>query len=163
MKERLAAIAVVVLLLGGFLVFRPRGEVSAEATIQASFDAAKRGAVREYLACFGGDLARQLEAARREAGDEPFARGLQARTGQIQGLVLSGGGAAEPGEEDTVLQVEVVFRDRNEVQDYKLTNQWGRWRIVWIGPSTSVKMPIPYGTPVFPAEDTSTPTEAGDG
>lgn len=163
MKERVAAIAVVVLLLGGFLVARPRAEGSAEATVQASFDAAKRGAVREYLACFGGELARQLTAARRESGGEAFARDLQARVGQIQGLVLSKGAAAEPGGEDATLQVEVVFRDRNEVQDYKLTNQWGRWRIVWIGPATSVKMPIPYGTPVFPTEDASAPAAAGSG
>ena len=163
MKERLAAIAAVALLLGGVLVFRPRRETSAEAAVQASFDAAKRGAVREYLACFDGDLARKLAAARREAGDGAFARGLQGRAAQIQGLVLSKGDTTETDEADAVLEVEVVFRDRNEVQDYRLTNRWGRWRIVWIGPSTSVKMPIPYGTPVYSTENTRPRNEAGDG
>ena len=155
MKERIAAIAAVVLLLACVPLFRPRGERSAEAVVQASFDAAKRGAVSEYLACFGGDLAKQLAVARREAGTDAFGRELQGRARQIQGLVLSTPGQTEADESGAILQVEVVFRDRNEVQDSRLAKQGGRWRIVWIGPSKTVKMPIPYGTPVFPAEETA--------
>jgi len=127
-----------------------RGRATPEVVVQQSLAAARTGSVRDYLTCFGGALRDQMEATRRELGEERFAQSLQRRATQTVGVATSRVPSEPAGSTDVVLRVEQVFRDRNEVQDFVLARRWGRWRIVALGVSNTKQMPIPYGTPVLP-------------
>lgn len=152
-------IGVLVVIGAGALVTRKGGGAQGpETVVYAAFDAAAKGDANTYLGCFGGEMAQKIAAARRESGEARFAADLRERAGAITGLAVSR--AAESGgsgpADAALLRVEQVFRDRNEKQDFLLRRRWGGWRIHQIGPAATVKMPIPYGTPVYAEEPAPT-------
>lgn len=129
------------------------GDRGPEATVYAMFEAAGKGDAKAYLDWFRGELLMRLEAARRESGDVRFAEDLRRRTSGMTGIAISRPAAdAEASADTAILRVEQVFRDRNETQDFMLRRERRRWRIDNIGPANTVKMPIPYGTPVYAPE-----------
>ncbi len=163
MKRTVAAVALAVFCLAllAFFRSRPAGPAAPESTVHRMIDAARRGAVRDYLNCFDGALRRRLEADRRDAGAEAFGRDLRARYADVTGVAITrqtlDDAAAESGE--VVLRVETVYRDRNEEQDVRLRRTFGGWRIMATGPARGVVMPIKYGTPVTsPPEQSRTST-----
>lgn len=124
-----------------------------EGTVYAMFEAVGKGDVAGYLDCYRGELLDRLKAAARESGEARFAEDLRRRGEGMTGIAISRPpGDAEASTGAAVLRVEQVFRDRNEAQDYSLRRERGRWRIEGIGPANTVKMPIPYGTPVYGPE-----------
>jgi len=153
-KRTVAAAALVVFCLALLAFFRSRAaQDSPESVVHRMVDAARRGAVRDYLACFGGALRRQLEGARKDAGDGAFGRDLRSRYAEVTGVATTRGtveGPADGESGEILLRMETVYRDRNEVQEVRLRRMFGGWRIVATGPARGVVMPIKYGTPVVP-------------
>lgn len=147
---------VLIAVMGVMLFLRSGGppQPDPEAVIHRVFRAAAAGDISKYLDCFTGELRTKLEAARRETGDERFRKDIVESAAGITGIAISRPAATEAPIADgkTALVVERVFRDRNEGQTHVLSFLRGRWRIESIGPATTVKMPIPYGTPVYAAE-----------
>ncbi len=141
---------------------RGGGDRGPEATVYAMFEAVGKGDVAGYLDCYGGELLDRLKAAARESGDARFAEDLRRRGEGMTGIAISRPpGDAASSAESAILRVEQVFRDRNEAQDYSLRRRRGRWRIEGIGPANTVKMPIPYGTPVYAPESATNVMSAG--
>lgn len=157
-----AALAVLVA-FGAVLLARSRGrtEGGPDPAIYAMFEAAGKGDANAYLACFGGELLARLQTARREAGEERFAEELRRGVSGITGIAISRppNTAGTGGAPTATLRVEQVFRDRNETKDFSLRRERGRWRIESIGPAATVKMPIPYGTPVYAPEPSAAPAK----
>lgn len=153
MKDRLPLILTVavlaVLIALGALRSRRGDPVAnaAAATIGRALRAAVAGDVDSYLACFGEPLRGQLERAVAESGRPAYAASLQARASAMTGWAVTALPASSPGSE-TRWRVEVVCRDRNEVQDYAMRLLDGSWRIADLGAAASVQMPIAYGIAV---------------
>ncbi len=113
--------------------------------IEASGD----GAVEAYLDLFAGEVREQLESVRDEMGDAPFEQYLRQRVAGLKGVAVTG--EEELG--DIVrLEVEYVRETSYETQRLDLRSSRGRWRIVALGPTHEREPPVPYGTPVGPAE-----------
>ena len=113
--------------------------------IEASGD----GAVEAYLDLFAGEVREQLESVRDEMGDVPFEQYLRQRVADLKGVAVTG--EEELG--DIVrLEVEYVRETSYETQRLDLRSSRGRWRIVALGPTHEREPPVPYGTPVGPAE-----------
>ena len=113
--------------------------------IEASGD----GAAEAYLDLFAGEVREQLESVRDEMGDAPFEQYLRQRVAGLKGVAVTG--EEELG--DIVrLEVEYVREASYETQSLDLRSSRGRWRIVALGPTHEREPPVPYGTPVGPAE-----------
>ena len=113
--------------------------------IEASGD----GAAEAYLDLFAGEVREQLESVRDEMGDAPFEQYLRQRVAGLKGVAVTG--EEELG--DIVrLEVEYVRETSYETQRLDLRSSGGRWRIVALGPTHEREPPVPYGTPVGPAE-----------
>ena len=113
--------------------------------IEASGD----GAAEAYLDLFAGEVREQLESVRDEMGDAPFEQYLRQRVAGLKGVAVTG--EEELG--DIVrLEVEYVRETSYETQRLDLRSSRGRWRIVALGPTHEREPPVPYGTPVGPAE-----------
>ena len=113
--------------------------------IEASGD----GAADAWLDLFAGEVREQLESVRDEMGDAPFEQYLQQRVADLKGVAVTG--EEELG--DIVrLEVEYVREASYETQRLDLRSSRGRWRIVALGPTHEREPPVPYGTPVGPAE-----------
>ena len=113
--------------------------------IEASGD----GAVEAYVDLFAGEVREQLESVRDEMGDAPFEQYLRQRVAGLKGVAVTG--EEELG--DIVrLEVEYVRETSYETQRLDLRSSRGRWRIVALGPTHEREPPVPYGTPVGPAE-----------
>jgi hypothetical protein len=128
-----------------------------EDTVYRALGCAREGDVKGYLDCFTGQLRDQLDTSVDDAGADRFADELQARTAPVTGIVVAAPGTTPPDAERTVLSVELVYRKRNETQQYTLVRTHrARWLIEDIGVARTVTMPIPYGTPIVP-EDPNAP------
>lgn len=113
--------------------------------IEASGD----GAADAYLDLFAGEVREQLESVRDEMGDTAFEQYLRQRVADLKGVAVTG--EEELG--DIVrLEVEYVREASYETQSLDLRSSRGRWRIVALGPTHEREPPVPYGTPVGPAE-----------
>ena len=161
MKERVAAGLTILVCAGAFLALRRGANLSPEEVIRSCFAAAKAGDSRAYFSCFGQDLLKQLRGARHESGEAIFSQGLRERAERTLGLAYSRRDDASDDIQVAVFEVETVFAERNERQEYRLQRTRGRWRITDIGPATSLTMPVPYGTPVVPRVE-DTPVENTD-
>jgi len=118
-----------------------------EAAVNAMFDAAEQGDDEAYLALTGGQLERQLRGTRSQEGAEAFREDLRRSAAGIKGLGVSRAGDAPAG--TVALDVEIVFRDRNERQRYLAARVDGGWVITAISVAATTRPSIPYGTPVF--------------
>jgi len=136
-------VAVLVALRG-----RPSLPPTPEEAVTAFFGAAERGDDAAYLALTIGELRRRLESMRQQAGPETFRANLRRSAAGIKGIRTSRR-AAEGDESRAVLDVELVFADRNERQRVVLAPRDGGWAIESLGRAETVKPAIPYGTPVY--------------
>ena len=113
--------------------------------IEASGD----GAAEAWLDLFAGEVRDQLESVRDEMGDAAFEQYLRQRVAGLKGVAVTG--EEELG--DIVrLEVEYVREASYETQSLDLRATRGQWRIVALGPTHEREPPVPYGTPVGPAE-----------
>ncbi|MCY3927681.1 MAG: hypothetical protein OXG81_05360 [Acidobacteria bacterium] len=112
-------------------------------------DVSREGAADAYLDLFAGEVREQLETVRDEMGDAAFRQYLRQRIAGLKGVAVTG--KEDLG--DTVrLEVEYVREASYETQSLDVRATRGRWRIVALGPTHEREPPVPYGTPVGPAE-----------
>ncbi len=112
-------------------------------------DVSREGEAGAYLDLFTGEVREQLETVRDEMGDAAFRQYLRQRVAGLKGVAVTG--KEDLG--DTVrLDVEYVREASYETQDLDLRVFRGRWRIVALGPTHEREPPVPYGTPVGPAD-----------
>ena len=113
--------------------------------IEASGD----GAAEAWLDLFAGEVRDQLESVRDEMGDAAFEQYLRQRVAGLKGVAVTG---EEELGEIVRLEVEYVREASYETQSLDLRATRGQWRIVALGPTHEREPPVPYGTPVGPAE-----------
>ena len=112
-------------------------------------DASREGEADAWLGLFAGDVREQLETVRDEMGEAAFEQYLRQRVAGLKGVAVTG----KEDQGDTVrLEVEYVREASYETQSLDLRLSRGRWRIVALGPTREREPPVPYGTPVGPAE-----------
>ena len=112
-------------------------------------DASREGAVVVYLDLFAGEVREQLETVRDEMGHTAFEQYLRSRIAGLKGVAVTG--REDLG--DTVrLDVEYVREASYETQSLDVRRTRGRWRIIALGPTHEREPPVPYGTPVGPAD-----------
>lgn len=119
----------------------------ASRTVNALFQAAGDGDDEAYLALLDGQLRRSLEQTRTDIGVDEFRKNLRRTSAGVKGVAVTPGVADSPGE--LVLNVEIVFADRNENQKMRLVRKGNGWLIASIDQSEMIKPVVPYGTPVF--------------
>lgn len=154
-RERLAAIATIVLVLAGsaFLILRQRQGAglpgradTPQDTIYAMLDAARAGDATAFLNQYTGQMAAGLKQTRTEQGDQGFREYLRNSNSIIKGVALN-----EPkpvSDREVEVRVEYVYQDRNEVQVVSLEKTSGGWKIARVQSAERVKTLVPYGTPV---------------
>ena len=112
-------------------------------------DVSREGSTDAYLDLFAGEVREQLETVRDEMGEAAFQQYLRQRIAGLKGVAVTG--REDLG--DTVrLEVEYVREASYETQLLDVRATRGRWRIVALGPTNEREPPVPYGTPVGPAE-----------
>lgn len=112
-------------------------------------DASREGAADAWLDLFAGEVREQLETVRDEMGHTAFEQYLRGRTAGLKGVAVTG---REDLGEVVRLEVEYVREASYETQSLNVRRTRGRWRIVALGPTHEREPPVPYGTPVGPAE-----------
>lgn len=127
----------------------PKAGRTPEAAVDEFFDAAARGDDQAYLRLTSGRLRESLSSARSELGVEAFRDNLRRSAAGIKGLAKARGNDASSADGTMVLDVELVFADRNERQRMLLIPKGNGWVITSIEPARVVQPSIPYGTPVF--------------
>ncbi len=149
MKPWLLGGLVVAGLVAAALVLRGRDRLpeTPEAAVAAFFDAAGRGDDAAYLRLVSGRLLESLRNTRAEAGAAAFRESLKQSTKGITGHAVSRSDELPP--EGVLLDVEIVFADRNQRQRMLLKPQGNGWVIASIETAQVVEPPIAYGTPVF--------------
>ncbi len=153
------ALTALVLAAGLAIALRDRlPERSAERSAEAGeprevfwqmIEASGDGAADAWLDLFAGEVREQLEAVRDEMGDAAFEQYLRQRVAGLKGVAVTG---EEELGEIVRLEVEYVREASYETQSLDLRSSRGRWRIVALGPTHEREPPVPYGTPVGPAE-----------
>ena len=112
-------------------------------------DVSREGSTHAYLDLFAGEVRERLETVRDEMGEAAFQQYLRQRVAGLKGVAVTG--KEDLG--DTVrLEVEYVREASYETQSLDLRASRGQWRIVALGPTNEREPPVPYGTPVGPAE-----------
>lgn len=155
-----AAFAIIGIIAAVLYARSPKSGASPpEDAVHRMVKAANDGDINGYLDCFEGELSARLRAARKELGDQRFSNDVRQRVAGMTGIAISRASTEEASGEPAVaaLRVEQVFRDRNEVQIFKLRRARGVWRIQSMGSAATLRMPIPYGTPVYSPEPSSAP------
>lgn len=161
-QKQLATLAVLVVAAGAALAgkngwrrqsFRaatpapvPKPALAPRDAIYAMLDAARKGDVNAYLACYTGQMQTALETSIRESGAGAFARYLRDTNADVKGVAVN-----EPqslGDTEVKLRVEYVYQDRNEAQAVYLEKAPAGWKIARIDAAERVKTLVPYGTPV---------------
>ena len=112
-------------------------------------DVSREGSTDAYLDLFAGEVRQQLETVRDEMGDAAFRQYLRQRIAGLKGVAVTG---REDVGEIVRLEVEYVREASYETQSLDLRVHRGQWRIVALGPTHEREPPVPYGTPVGPAE-----------
>jgi hypothetical protein len=163
MNARLGPILLAVVLVAlAFVIFRGRsGEGlfgrrsqggaergAPEETVFAMVRAARDGDTAAYLDCFWGPLRSRLEQTGCEMGQRRFADYLTRTAAAITGVVYHA--EPEPVGADVKVHMEMVYRDKNELQDFVLTRRRGRWRILEMTGPQRIETIIPYGSEAYP-------------
>ncbi len=157
MSRNLGATALTVVVLAAGLVVAlrdrlpERGEDASDPSdvFWEMVDASREGAADTYLDLFAGDVREQLEAVRDEMGDAAFEQYLRQRIAGLKGVAVTG---REDLGEIVRLEVEYVREASYETQSLDVRATRGRWRIFRLGPTHERQPPVPYGTPVGPAD-----------
>lgn len=119
-----------------------------EAPVWNMFKAAGSADVKGYLNCFSEQIVDKIKATIEEMGYDQFRRYLRNMDESIMGIAITD---RENIAEDKIrLKVELVFRDRNEVQKIVVGKERGAWKIVEMSDSARIKTLIPYGTNLYP-------------
>jgi hypothetical protein len=157
MMKRILAAALTVILIGTVLWMgrnRPdaatgAGTPTPDACIQRMFDAASRGDVDGYLACFTGDELQRLQRQLNEEPRESFARSLTEAVAALKGRAVFQNGTAEPNATQSRFTVDRIYPSRTERQRYRLVRERDGWRIHSVENASAFQPDKPYGTPVF--------------
>ncbi|MCY3592585.1 MAG: hypothetical protein OXH32_13240 [Acidobacteria bacterium] len=112
-------------------------------------DVSREGSTDAYLDLFAGEVREQLETVRDEMGEAAFQQYLRQRIAGLKGVAVTG---REDLGNTVRLEVEYVREASYETQSLDLRVARGQWRIVALGPTHEREPPVPYGTPVGPAE-----------
>ncbi|MYF05352.1 MAG: hypothetical protein F4230_10395 [Holophagales bacterium] len=112
-------------------------------------DVSREGSTDAYLDLFAGEVREQLETVRDEMGETAFQQYLRQRVAGLKGVAVTG---REDLGNTVRLEVEYVREASYETQSLDLRVARGQWRIVALGPTHEREPPVPYGTPVGPAE-----------
>ena len=149
------ALTVAVLAAGLAVALRDRLPESGEDASDPSdvfwemVDTSREGAADAWLDLFAGEVREQLETVRDEMGDAAFEQYLRQRVAGLKGVAVTG---REDLGEVVRLDVEYVREASYETQSLDVRRTRGRWRIVALGPTHEREPPVPYGTPVGPAD-----------
>jgi hypothetical protein len=155
MKKRLPAI-VTILLIAGALVFLTQRErlsgwkwetktaATPEDVVWRMSDATRDGDVQAYLDCFSGALKQNLQKTAADMGEAQFSQYLKKLNDEVTGVAVSDLEQANEG--TATLNVEFVFRGRNEAQKHSFEIVAGVWKITRIDGAQQIKTLIPYGT-----------------
>ncbi|HUG90750.1 MAG TPA: hypothetical protein VML55_07955 [Planctomycetaceae bacterium] len=157
--QRLVSIAVLTAVVGGLLLFgrgrtgdegsaAPHGQDTLERCLERMLDAARAGDVGAYVACFDGELRRNLESAIAAQSPQRAAAELRSGAADLKSFATHGLERPRPGE--AVVTLERIYSRRNDLERVRLRQHGGAWRIVELVPVDRVAPPIPYGTPVVP-------------
>ena len=152
-KRNLAQFLTLALLAAivGLIVYKKRPapapvESGPESAIWRMVDASRAADPEKYLACYSGEMERQLRQNYREMGAERFQEYLAGTHRQIKGIAVSPPRMSSAGEGR--IAVEYVYQDRNEVQQVVVRREGGQWKIVQVESAERIKTLVPYGTPV---------------
>ena len=157
MSRKLPAIIALILIGLGAMLVVPRKDGRARRSgkpedapkeaVWRMFDAAKKGDVDEYLACFADPLRESLERNVAEMTKRKFGDYLIKANSPVLGIALSDQEKVDSGR--VRMRVELTFRHWNEVQWFGLRRKAGRsWQIVQMSQAKRIKPPVPYGTKV---------------
>ena len=159
MKKRLLQIALIAALITAALLMRSGDELppTPEKTIAAFFDAARDGDTRAYLRLTTGELRKSLDQLRKQQGVDTFQANLKRTNEGIMGQAVRELPGAPAG--TAAYEVELIFKDRNEVQTFRLEQSGTGWAIASIEVARVYQPEIPYGTPVFAASEETAEAE----
>ena len=130
-----------------------------EDAVLSMFDSAQEGRVGEYLDFFIGDLRTSLEKNIADMSEQTFSDYLLSINEPIVGIAVSDVDSVMPGV--VTLRVELVYRNKNEVQIYTLQQEKSGWKISDMTSAKRIKTIVPYGQKVFElAPDTTTDSAA---
>lgn len=135
---------------------RDDGIDRAKSMVYAMLDAAAQGNSEDYLRCFSGAKARELQALAQERGTGNFGQALKEVNAGIKGFALYD--VEEVWEGRIELTCELVFAGHNEKQSIALEDSRQGWRIVGLEYDGAIQMSRPYGSPAAPVP----PPEATD-
>lgn len=153
-RALLAAIATAAIAAAAFVFVRSRQpattdedqsppEVTVEKRIELMFDAAQRGDVAAYKACFTDPLLSQLDAA----GEKLTPAALRKMEVGLKGF--SGAQKSVDDDEATII-VEKIYPEHNERHRLRLKRIDGEWKITEIQGLDKRAPVVPFGTPVVP-------------
>ena len=133
-----------------------------EDTVLGMFEASRNGRVEDYLRYFAGDMRAVLDKTADEMGRDAFRDYLLKTNEPIVGIAVSDREDVADGH--VQLRVELVYRNKNEVQYVTLMSLGTDWKIREMSRAKRIKTLVPYGQQVFdlPA-DTTTPGGAPAG
>lgn len=154
MKKRLPAI-VTILLIAGALVFLTQRErlsgwkwetktaATPQDVVWRMSDATRDGDVQAYLDCFSGALKQNLQKTAAGMGEAQFSQYLKKLDDEVTGIAVSD--LEQANEVTATVNVEFVFRGRNEAQKHSFELVAGAWKITQIDGAQQIKTLIPYG------------------
>lgn len=114
--------------------------------VQQMFDAARRGAVEEYLDCFAGQERQSMEREFSGATAKSRADALQRSVADLKGWALVDP-PTNPGS-SCVVTIEWVYAGRVDQQRLELERKGNEWRIVRANDVRPGQPAVPYGTHV---------------
>ena len=114
--------------------------------VQQMFDAARRGAVQEYLDCFAGTERQRMEREFAGPNSKSGSDALRRSVADLKGWALLDP-PTNPGP-SCVLTVEWVFASRVDQQRLELQRMKDQWRIVRANEVRPGQPAVPYGTHV---------------
>lgn len=149
MKKWSLQIGLIVGLVAAALVMRGGDQLPAtpEEAIAEFFDAARDGNTRAYLRLTTGALRKSLDQLRKQQGPDTFQANLKRTNDGIMGQAVRELTGAPTG--TATYEVELIFKDRNEVQTFRLEQSGSGWAIASIEVARVYQPEIAYGTPVF--------------
>ena len=149
MKKWIFQIGLIVGLVAAALLMRGGDQLPStpEETIAEFFDAARDGNARAYLRLTTGELRKSLDQLRRQQGAETFRANLQRTNDGIMGQAVRE--LPNPPTGTAAYEIELIFKDRNEVQTFRLEQSGSGWAIASIEVARVYQPEIAYGTPVF--------------
>lgn len=158
MKKWSLQIGLIVGLVAAALLMRGGEQLpnTPEEAIAEFFDAARDGNTRAYLRLTTGELRESLDQLRKQQGVETFQANLKRTNDGIMGQAMRELPDAPTG--TAAYEIELIFKDRNEVQTFRLEQSGSGWAIASIEVARVYQPEIAYGTPVFaepeePAEE----------